>query len=377
MTAVKKAIYVLLVMLLFGACSGGSATEKGIRQSSEGSHSDAKPTEVLYSVRFDDESHLVVDLPGLANALSRGADPNWLDRTYKHPRSTLGHFVWLCSSVLNSPEIDAECTEAIKLLIGAGARLQPADQSILYLPIALGKVQIVALLLNLGADPLRWPNDEVGTQYSPIETAQTNDHQAVVELLVANGASKSNEKDVVQWRFLKTASRGGSLESLKRLLKKGADVNGKGRDGEVALIEALRSGSPCSITDRALYLLQTGANPNGTGRRTFELMVRTTTPLHQAVWQTRYSTDGKNFDPCVEELLTELIVRGAHVSLSDVSGRTPLHIAAESDQLFAAQLLLKSGSKVMPRDKEGKTPLGYAKSGEMIKLFKSHGATEH
>jgi len=30
----------------------------------------------------------------------------------------------------------------------------------------------------------------------------------------------------------------------------------------------------------------------------------------------------------------------------------------------------------MDKDKEGKTPLDYAESGEMIKLLKSHGAKE-
>ena len=31
----------------------------------------------------------------------------------------------------------------------------------------------------------------------------------------------------------------------------------------------------------------------------------------------------------------------------------------------------------MPKDKIGKTPLDYAESAEMIKLLKSHGATEN
>ena len=75
-------------------------------------------------------------------------------------------------------------------------------------------------------------------------------------------------------------------------------------------------------------------------------------------------------------ILSELIARGAHVSSLDSNGRTPLHIAAERNHLFAAQLLFKAGAKVMPRDNEGKTPLDLAESGEMIKLLKSHGATE-
>ena len=60
----------------------------------------------------------------------------------------------------------------------------------------------------------------------------------------------------------------------------------------------------------------------------------------------------------------------------DSTGQTPLHIAAERNHLFAAQLLLKAGAKVMPRDTLGKTPLDLAVSGDMIKLLKSYGAIE-
>jgi ankyrin repeat protein len=79
---------------------------------------------------------------------------------------------------------------------------------------------------------------------------------------------------------------------------------------------------------------------------------------------------------CGEMVLSELIAKGARVSSRDSKDRTPLHIAAEKNHLFAAQLLLKNGAKVMPRDKSGRTPLDMAESAEMIKLLKQHGATE-
>ena len=45
--------------------------------------------------------------------------------------------------------------------------------------------------------------------------------------------------------------------------------------------------------------------------------------------------------------------------------------------MFAAQLLLNAGTKVMPKDKSGKSPLDYAKSSDMILLLKKHGAKEN
>ena len=89
-----------------------------------------------------------------------------------------------------------------------------------------------------------------------------------------------------------------------------------------------------------------------------------------------YKADSKGSSECVEAILSELITRGAHVSSTDSNGQTPLHSAAKHHHLIAAQILLKAGAKVRPRDKEGKSPLDLAEDGEMIKLLKSHGATE-
>ena len=199
----------------------------------------AMPTQVFDFIRFaDNGSDGVVDLPGLVSALRSGADPNWINREHKRPESTLSHFSMFCSIFREPRTITADCIQAIKTLIGAGAKLQPVDQEILYFPVANGKTEIVALLLDLGADAVRWPSDETGTPYSPVEEAAKNGHQVVVDLLVAHGATRPKERDAIQWRFVE-AARYGSTKLLDELLKKGANVNGEGRDDETALTNAV------------------------------------------------------------------------------------------------------------------------------------------
>ena len=85
-------------------------------------------------------------------------------------------------------------------------------------------------------------------------------------------------------------------------------------------------------------MLQKGANPNSQG-------VISSILLHDAIFRASLSFKRKR---------------------DDVKVYTALTIEA----------LLNAGAKVTDKDKEGKTALDYAKSAEMIKLLKSHGAKE-
>jgi uncharacterized protein len=72
-----------------------------------------------------------------------------------------------------------------------------------------------------------------------------------------------------------------------------------------------------------------------------------------------------------------LIAKKADVNAAQVDGTTPLHWAAQSDDLETADLLIKAGAKVMAANQEGATPLMLAcvnGSAAMIEKLAAAGA---
>ena len=90
-----------------------------------------------------------------------------------------------------------------------------------------------------------------------------------------------------------------------------------------------------------------------------------TTPLHQAA----ESND--------IEQIKALISAGADVNKRDLNTWTPLHEAAHNGNIEAAELLISNGADVNVKDKDGWTPLFLAlPSGnkDLIALFVTNGA---
>lgn len=333
----------------------------------------AQQANVYECVRYAENGNdLIVDNDCIANGLASGADPNWIKREGKSQESTLTHYV-MSIGLSSDQKIRTEGGKAVQALIDGGARLQRIDASILFWAISGGNTELVQLLLSLGASPTVWPMRENGNA-TPVETAAAKGHQEIVELLVKHGAGRPNFKGTLQAQFVRAAMF-GSPQELARFLSQGVDVNGKTRDEETALVSSLSTiggFSDCDALAKIRWLLANGADVNLPGKASYGVV----SPLHAAVWTTGFSWQRKKPTECSVHSLRELIQGGAHVAGRDSFGQTPLHVAAVSNNVYATRLLLESGSTVMPRDNRGKTPLDIAKSGEIIKLLKKHGATE-
>jgi ankyrin repeat protein len=149
----------------------------------------------------------------------------------------------------------------------------------------------------------------------------------------------------------------GDRESVRSLLRDGADVNASQGDGMTALHWAAAGGD----AEMAAMLVLAGANVKSVTR------IGHYTPLHIAC-------QGGN--PDVVEILLQA---GADVSARTTPGETtPLHLAAASGSVEAVRALLSRGADVNAREAEwGQTPLIFAAAqnrGDAIRALLEHDA---
>lgn len=100
----------------------------------------------------------------------------------------------------------------------------------LCLAAAEGKLEIVTLLLDRGADV----NSGDGWDFTPLEAAATNNQIKVMELLIARGAIVNDFGDGGSYSLWRAAVE-GKLEAVKFLLAHGANPNTKANGGDTLL----------------------------------------------------------------------------------------------------------------------------------------------
>ena len=150
---------------------------------------------------------------------------------------------------------------------------------------------------------------------------------------------------------LHAAAGASGVVEVEVLLKAGADVNAKDKDGDTPLHAAAGDNSSPAVLE---VLLKAGADVNAKD-------ADGNTPLH-----------GAAFNNSSPEVLEVLLKAGADVNAKDTIGRTPLHAAAFNNPSPAVlELLLKAGADPRALDTEGKTPHAVAKPENRDILWKA------
>lgn len=165
-------------------------------------------------------------------------------------------------------------------------------------------------------------------------------------------ASNPKERETL----LHVAAENGDLREVKRLLKRGANINAlDGSWNETPLIRAVTNGHDnvvaVLLNSKADYTLY--SDPRGW------------TPLHAAIVFERRST---------AELLLR---RGVPIDIRDANGNSPLH---STDSIEMVEFLLSHGAPLDSRNKLGETPLHEASqwgNAEKVRILLDHGAPVH
>ena len=218
---------------------------------------------------------------------------------------------------------------------------------------------MVELLLKRGADPNR--ADESGATALMWSVPD----RAKVQRLLDRGAAVDARSETGRTALLVAASYPGTVDLLRLLLARGADLRAQDRAGTTALALAVRSAD----VDVVRFLVERGLDPaalNPGARRaalarnyrpTIDyLITKGVAPLPDelftsATWQS-------------PELLARAIDGGADINATNAAqyGRTPLMTAAASEAAGAdtLKLLLDRGADPNTAMTEGETPLDWA-----------------
>ena len=236
-------------------------------------------------------------------------------------------------------------------LIKQGANVNAYTNDHKNFPLQYAKsLNMTKLLIETGANPNLRDNDGDNA----LDMAYLEGRPEIANYLKEKGVKGKNPNDLL-FRAIGD-KREHSTDEVKNLIKCGADVNSKHKDGYSPLEFALYQERP----DRARILIENGAK-------------LTTAKQKELAGEVLLKASESNNS----ELIRSLIAQGVDINVKDSSGFTPLHnIAKYYSDTETARLLIDNGADVHQKTRDGYTTLELAYMGghsETAKLMKEKG----
>jgi ankyrin repeat protein len=198
--------------------------------------------------------------------------------------------------------------------------------------------------------------------FGPLQKAARYGDLSLVKFFIAQGTPVDQPCDFNRWTALHVAAEKGHIKITEFLIKQGANVNVKDKDGYTPLhntADSFLKGFPRKRTEAnrnriAALLLKHGALVNAT-------INNGDTPLHGAALTNNVA------------LVQLLLENGANPNIQQSQGMTPLHFAlvAGKDRVQVVRLLLAHGADSSIKDEYGHTATEYAKRyhPKLLELF--------
>ena len=222
----------------------------------------------------------------------------------------------------------------VDVLIAHGASVHtPSSTNNTAITIASGNgfSDLVEKLISLGASV----HLALTTGWTPLHCAADGGFGPVVRLLLAAEADPSSATKKKQSTPLILAARKGNLMALSAFLELGAIIDHPRTDGTTALMSAARNGHDVAVR----RLLKAGAS----------------TMMQDVQGATAMSYAAAHGHEAVLGAICE--VSRATLYVTDLEGRTPLHIAVRSGQVSSTRALLANGARVDASSRRGMQPL--------------------
>ena len=306
--------------------------------------------------------------------------------------------------------------ETLRLLLAKGVEANAqnkAGMTALMTAADKGKLDVTGLLLEKGVDL----NLKDAEGHTALDHAISNGHVDLAKLLRAKGATSKNvyrndteiAAAAINFALLRAATYNRRSE-IETLLAQGADVNSRNSNGETALLLTTQYGYS-EVAEIITKLVSKGADVDATdvngvtalmaatGRNTREAVKsllshkananlrnkQGKTALHiaaaglhadivAALLQSGAEVDARDAEgktalilaaytesSVPTEVLSALLGHGAQLNAQDHDGNTALVMAAKSGCISGVEFLLSKGAETNLKNKEGKTPLKYAR----------------